>query len=72
MSITLPISKMSTEDKLRAIEDLWASIANEPEKLTPPAWHKAALAETEKRIQSGEEEFIDWDVAKKSLRRRAK
>ncbi|MFH1499167.1 MAG: addiction module protein [Verrucomicrobiota bacterium] len=63
---------MSTEDKLRAIEDLWTSIASEPQAFTPPAWHKAALAETEKRIQSGEETFIDWETAKKSLRRRAK
>ncbi len=72
MPITLPISKMSTEDKLRAIEDLWASIASEPRAFTPPAWHKTALAETEKRIQSGEETFVDWEAAKKSLRRRAK
>lgn len=72
MSVTLPLSKMSTEDKLRAMEDLWVSLAGQPEGVEPPAWHQAALAETEKRIKPGEETFIDWELAKKSLRRRAK
>jgi hypothetical protein len=63
---------MSTTDKLRAMEDLWTSLTADASTFQPPAWHKQALMETEKRIKSGEETFIDWEDAKKSLRRRAK
>jgi hypothetical protein len=72
MPISLPISKMSKADKLRAIEDLWTSLTADSAAFNPPAWHKAALLETEKRVKSGLETFIDWEKAKTSLRRRAK
>lgn len=72
MSITLPISEMSTEDKLRAMDELWASLTEPSLSYSPPEWHQEALRETEKRIESGEETFVDWQEAKESLRRRAK
>lgn len=72
MPTILPVSKMSTADKLLAMEQLWASLTTDEEALMLPAWHKKALLETELRVQAGEEEFIDWDEAKKSLRRRTK
>ncbi|CAN5762433.1 hypothetical protein BH11VER1_BH11VER1_31770 [soil metagenome] len=72
MPVTLPLSKMSTSDKLRAMEELWVSLTADSETFSPPSWHKAALLESEKRVQSGEESFVDWEDAKKSLRRRAK
>jgi Putative addiction module component len=72
MPIILPISKMSTLDKLRAMEDLWTSLTVGGSSFPLPAWHKSELLETEKRVASAEEEFIDWEEAKKSLRRRAK
>ena len=70
MPTTLPISKMSTKDKLRAMEDLWTSLTADAASFPLPAWHKAELIENEKLIKSGEEKFIDWDEAKRSLRRR--
>lgn len=72
MPKTLSIEKMSTQDKLRAMEELWVSLTAAPDSFESPAWHRDALEETEKRVSSGEEEFIDWDEAKRSLRRRAK
>jgi hypothetical protein len=54
------------------MEQLWVSLTAEKKPLRMPAWHKTALLETEARVQSGKEEFIDWVEAKKSLRRRAK
>jgi hypothetical protein len=72
MPTMLPIAKMSTVDKLRAMEDLWTSLTTESSPFPLPTWHKAELRETEKRVESGEEAFIDWEEAKKSLRRRAK
>jgi len=72
MPITLPISSMSTVDKLLVMEELWVSLTADKKPLKLPAWHKKALFETEQRVQAGKEEFIDWDDAKKSLRRRTK
>ena len=72
MIVNLPLSRMSTVDKLRAMEELWESLAAEKKPFQLPTWHKAALAETEERVRTGEEEFIDWAEAKRSLRRRAK
>ena len=43
------------------------SVAYEPE-LSSPDWHREVLEEREKKIASGEESFVDWDVAKRRLR----
>ena len=32
-----------------------------------PAWHGEVLAERDRLIASGEEQFIDWESAKKRL-----
>jgi hypothetical protein len=37
-----------------------------------PAWHKAALAETKSRYESGQEKLIDWEEAKELLRKQCK
>ena len=66
------ISTMTTEDKLRAMEDLWTSLAEDEASFSPPEWHREALQETEAKVRSGTEQFIDWTEAKASLRRRAK
>jgi len=34
-----------------------------------PFWHEAVLKETEQRVASGEETPLDWDAAKRHLRR---
>jgi hypothetical protein len=35
-----------------------------------PAWHGKELAETERRLAEGKEQVLDWDTAKKRLRKR--
>jgi len=57
---------MSTPDKLRLMEDLWADLScNE---VSSPAWHGDVLAERDRLMESGEEKFVDWDAAKQQLR----
>jgi hypothetical protein len=72
MPITLPLKSMTKADKLRAMEDLWQDLSRDESSFKSPAWHLRELHATEARIAAGKEEFIDWEVAKKSLRRRAK
>ena len=68
MSVNLPLDKMTTEEKLQAMEALWADLTQNEEQFESPGWHKQVLQEREQRIESREESFIDWEVAKKQLR----
>lgn len=62
---------MSSDKKLRAMEELWESLSQEEARLESPPWHKKALVETATRRDAGEEHPIDWDAAKRELRKRA-
>ena len=39
------------------------------EKYDSPEWHKNILKETENRVNDGTGEIVDWDIAKKDLRK---
>jgi len=67
---TLALKRMSRVEKLRMMETLWDDLSREEHLLESPAWHKAALAETGRRVAAGEEKTVDWETAKKELRRR--
>lgn len=54
------------------MEELWESLSTEPARLESPAWHGDALRETERRYEAGQEEPIDWALAKQELRERRK
>jgi len=72
MSLALPLDQMTTEEKLVAMEELWANLTSNQEKFKSPAWHESALNEREKRTAEGFERPVDWDEAKDELRRRFK
>jgi hypothetical protein len=54
------------------MEALWADLSREPDHIESPAWHKDALEEAKKRVESGEAVFSDWQKAKTSIRDRLK
>ncbi|MDA7503597.1 addiction module protein [Planctomicrobium sp.] len=56
----LPISSMTTAEKLSAMEQLWASLQTQPDH-APPAWHQKVLVERQRRIDSGEATFSTLD-----------
>ena len=70
MPVDLPLDKMTTEEKLSAIEALWVDLSQKPDEIPSPGWHGDVLQEREQRVQEGKEQFIDWEVAKKQLRDR--
>ena len=72
MDVTLPLDQMTTAEKLRAMESLWADLSRKEEQFDSPAWHEEVLKEREERIRSGQEKFIDWETAKTELRDRRK
>jgi hypothetical protein len=67
----LAIENMSWDEKLRAMEELWESLSRHEARLESPPWHKEALRETLARHEAGKEQPIDWDAAKRELRKRA-
>ena len=67
MGITLPLEKMTTEDKIRAMETIWDDLCKKDENIVSPSWHKDILEEREKAIENGKEEFINWSDAKKQI-----
>ena len=72
MDITLPLDQMTTTEKLRAMEALWADLCRHEEEIQSPPWHEEILKEREGKVRSGEERSVDWEIAKKELRDRRK
>jgi hypothetical protein len=72
MLTTIKIKQLSREEKLRIMEAIWEDLSGEEEQMESPDWHRKALKETERRLNAGEEEIIEWQDAKKELRKRFK
>ena len=66
----LQLDRMTLEEKLGAMEALWDDLCRHEDQIQSPPWHEEILREREKRVQSGQESFIDWEAAKKELRDR--
>ena len=67
---TLPLDKMTAEEKVRTMEALWQSLSADPATVESPAWHEEQLRERERKIDSGESKFVDWEKAKADIRRK--
>ena len=72
MQFTIPLKQMSVEDKLQAIEEIWADLADTAEDITSPPWHADVLYAREKRISEGKSHFLDIADAKKAVREQLK
>lgn len=70
MEAVLPLDQMTTAEKLRAMEAIWADLTRNADSFESPAWHADVLREREQRIAEGKETFVDWDEAKRQLRER--
>lgn len=68
MLATLPLKEMSLEEKFLTIETVWDDIVHNSPNFPSPSWHEKVLKERDAKIKSGEDQLIDWEIAKKSLR----
>jgi len=66
---TPAIDRMSWEEKLRTLQELWDAITREGDRYESPEWHEQALKETQERYDSGAEKPMDWATAKRQLRK---
>lgn len=72
MTASLPLDQMSTEEKLRALEALWADLSQTAETRLAPQWHHDVLSARERKIDEGTSVFSDWADAKKRIRDRSR
>jgi putative addiction module component (TIGR02574 family) len=72
MQPVLPLEKMTREEKLRIMEELWADLSRNDSQVESPAWHEDVLRQRAEAVKSGKETFIDWEDVKKQLREKRK
>lgn len=69
MSVEELVMQLPRPEKLRLMESLWVDLSQAGDGVDSPGWHEVVLRETEGRMESGEEQVLDWDEAKRRLRR---
>ncbi|QII13623.1 hypothetical protein KsCSTR_42440 [Candidatus Kuenenia stuttgartiensis] len=62
------IKKMSTVERLQAMEELWDALCHEEHEIESPAWHEEILDKRKKKIESGKAEFISIEELKTKTR----
>lgn len=72
MKAVLPLDKMTIEEKFITIETVWDDIIHNSPNFQSPTWHESVLQERSKLLESGREELINWEEAKKMLREKLK
>ena len=62
---------MSREEKLQAMEAIWADLSKDTAAVESPPWHEDVLKDTQNRLAAGQEQILDWSEAKQQLRDRS-
>ena len=69
MENSIDIQRMSKEEKLIIMEKIWEDLSKDDTDLKSPSWHQRELQKTEERFCAGKEKIMDWEEAKKELRK---
>lgn len=64
----LPLGQMSLEDKLEAMELLWADLSATPDQVVSPAWHRDELRRRRNQLEQGSARFQSWNDAMTDLK----
>lgn len=67
MPIKLPLKEMSAEEKIQAMESLWADLCGTAGSTLSPDWHEDVLSNRSAAFKNGEDEILGWEVAKKKI-----
>ena len=63
------VSRLTTAERLQAMEWLWASLSDKREGIESPEWHGQVLAVRKAKVDSGEAQFLSVEQLKERLRR---
>jgi len=50
------------------MEDLWQDLSTNDREVKSPEWHRDTLEERDRLLETGKENLIDWEIAKRHLR----
>jgi hypothetical protein len=65
---TIPdIDEMTAAQQIELMEALWKSMSERSVNAEPPEWHREYLADREKALANGDDEFISLDAFEVSL-----
>ena len=69
MEFVFPLDRMTTEDKLSAMELLWEDLCRIPESVPSPPWHEDVLSAREECVREGKAQFCELATAKLKIRK---
>ena len=67
MSITLPLKKMSVEEKIQVMESIWVDLCDTAGSTLSPDWHRDVLADRKLAALAGKDKILDWETAKQKI-----
>ena len=67
MSTILNLEKMTTEEKLLALDEIWSDLLKNPDQIPIQQWHKDLLDERQRMVAEGKADYISWEQAKKEI-----
>ena len=65
---TAEIEKMSTSERLSAMEQLWDALCHEGKEPDSPSWHRDVLAQRQERMNSSDARFYTLDQIRDQFR----
>ena len=65
------VEQMSLEERLQAMELLWASLVRTPDAVSSPEWHEQVVATRLAKVERGEGEFLTIPQLKERLQKPA-
>ena len=67
LNITLPLDKMTNEEKIIIIEKIWEDLYKKND-IKSPLWHRDILEKRKKDIENGEGKILDWNEERNNIR----
>jgi hypothetical protein len=62
------IDRMTTAERLQAMEQLWDALSRSPGDVPSPSWHSNVLADRKTRAERGEAGFLTLEQLRARLR----
>ncbi len=67
MSTILNLEKMTAEEKLLALDEIWSDLLKNPDQIPIQQWHIDLLEERQRLVAEGQAHYIPWAQAKKEI-----
>lgn len=72
MGVQIRLDTMTTEEKLRAAEDIWADLRKHADEIPSSDWHRDVLKTRAKKHTDDSAVFEDWSIVKERVRKTAR